>query len=75
MTPAAHRPKRFTLLYEGGESGVLRISGKQGETLRRIPAAVIASVIKVLDPILMAETAPDTSACIHCRHWSSPHES
>jgi hypothetical protein len=60
-------PKRFTLLYEGGASGVLRISGKR-ETLRPIPAAVIASVIEVLDPILMAETS-DASPCIHCRHW------
>ena len=61
-------PKRFTLLYERGESGVLRISGKR-ETLRRVPAAVIASVIELLDPILTAETPPDTSECIHCRHW------
>ena len=61
-------PKRYTLLYESGSTGVLRIADDGGERSRRIPAATIARIVRILDDAVFIERSEGVG-CIHCRHW------
>lgn len=60
-------PKRYTLMYESGATGVLRIAGRRNRT-RKVPAATIADIVRVLDGTALGGRADD-EGCLHCRHW------
>jgi len=60
-------PKRFTLMYESGDAGLLRIVDQRARS-RRVPASAVRAVVDILEESRIFQPREETS-CIHCRHW------
>lgn len=60
-------PKRFTLLYESGDAGLLRIVDQHART-RRVPANTVRAVVDLLERSRILQPHEEIP-CVHCRHW------